>query len=141
MHSVIAAHITDAVTPIRVINPSIPKALADAVEKCLAKDPEARFQSCAELASALQQVTFGTESMPATYRPRNYAMPFFAGMAVATDLVAMLGTNLLLLERGDLLWATAAFGFLAILCSPVVRAATVPASELWLERAGRLLRR
>jgi len=141
-HSVIAAHVADRVTPIRTINPSIPKSFADAVERCLAKHPEERFQSCMELSYELQKVSFGTESLPATYRSRNYAMPFFAGMAVATDLLAMIGTsNLLLLDRGDLLWATAAFAFLALVCSPVARAATVPASELWLERAGRLLRR
>ena len=142
VHSVIAAHVADRVHPIRAINPSIPKVFADAVEKCLAKEPEQRFQSCAELSYELEKVTFGTESLPSTYRPRNYAMPFFAGMAVATDLFAVLGTSRLgALQGSDLLWLTAAFGFLAVLCSPFVRATTVPASELWLERASRLLRR
>jgi eukaryotic-like serine/threonine-protein kinase len=141
-HSVIAAHVTDQVPPIRSINPSIPKIFADAVEKCLAKDPEHRFPSCMELSYELQKASFGTEALPATYRPRNYAMPFFAGMAVATDLLALVGIpRLLELDASDLLWLTAAFAFLAVLCSPVVRAATVPASELWLERASRLLRR
>jgi eukaryotic-like serine/threonine-protein kinase len=142
VHSVIAAHVADQVPPIRAINPSIPKIFADAVEKCLAKNPEQRFQSCMELSYELQKASFGTESMPSTYRPRNYAMPFFAGMAVATDLLALAGTSrLLALDASDLLWATAAFAFLAIVCSPFVRATTVPASELWLERASRLLRR
>ena len=141
-HSVLAAHATDQARPIRVINPSIPKIFADAVEKCLAKDPEERFQTCADLSYELQKATFGTESLPSTYRPRNYAMPFFAGIAVATDVLALMGTpGLAQLQPSDLFWATAAFGFLSLLCSPVVRAATVPASELWLERAGRLLRR
>ncbi len=141
-HSVIAAHVAEDVPPIRAANPSIPKVFADAIEKCLAKDPDQRFESCMELSYELQKVAFGTESLPATYRPRNYAMPFFAGMAVATDLLAVLGpSRLLAFDATDLWWGAAAFGFLAILCSPVVRAATVPASELWLERASRLLRR
>lgn len=139
-HVVIAAHVAEPVTPVRRLNPSVPKALADAVEKCLAKDPELRFQNAMELSDALQRVTFGTEAVPATYRPRNYAMPFFAGMAVATDLLAMLGTPwLAALTPADLFYATAGFGFLALLCSPVVRAATVPLSESLVDRARRLL--
>lgn len=140
-HAVIAAHLTDDVTPIRRLNPSIPKTFADAIEKCMAKEPEQRFQTAMELSSALQKVTFGTEALPATYQPRNYAMPFFAGMAVATDIAAILGAErLMALDAGDLTWATVAFAVLALLCSPFARAATVPASELWLERGARWLR-
>ncbi len=141
-HVVIAAHVAEKATPIRKLNPSVPKSLADAVEKCLAKDPELRFQNAMELADALQRVTFGTESLPATYKPSNYAMPFFAGMAVATDLLSLAGTPVLAsLTPTDLLYFTGAFAFLAILCSPVVRAATVPASQSLIERTAKLLRR
>jgi serine/threonine protein kinase len=141
-HAVIAAHVTEDVTPVRKLNPSIPKAFADAIEKCLAKNPEERFQSAMELSDALQRVSFGTEALPSTYRPRNYAMPFFAGMALATELVALVGApQIAALTRTDLLWGTAAFAFLSIACSPVARAATVPASEQLVERVTRLVRR
>lgn len=140
-HVVIAAHVAEDPPSIRRLNPSVPKGLADAVEKCLAKDPENRFQNAMELADALQRVTFGTEALPATYKPSNYAMPFFAGMAAATDLLSLAGAPVLAsLTATDLLYFTGAFAFLAILCSPVVRAATVPASQTLTERAVRLLK-
>jgi serine/threonine protein kinase len=44
---------TSEPTPITQVRPGIPKALADVVHRCLAREPEKRFSSMAELALAL----------------------------------------------------------------------------------------
>jgi serine/threonine-protein kinase len=51
-------HVTEAPVPIRDINPTIPKDFADAIMRCLEKDPWARFSTAKELGSALESVTF-----------------------------------------------------------------------------------
>lgn len=56
--AILSQHISDAATPVRVLNPAVPSKLADAVMKCMAKDPAERFQSAQELASALALVKF-----------------------------------------------------------------------------------
>src|SRR5205085_8800766 len=48
-----ARHITEAPMPARKRAPKAPKELADAIDRCLAKDPALRFQSADDLATAL----------------------------------------------------------------------------------------
>lgn len=57
---VLTKHINEAPVPIRDINPTIPKEFADAIQRCLEKDPWDRFATAKELASALDAVTFYT---------------------------------------------------------------------------------
>lgn len=52
----IAQHLTAEPRPVRRINPSIPKGLAEVITRCLAKDPAQRFRDAAELSSRLQEV-------------------------------------------------------------------------------------
>ena len=55
---VLAKHINEAPVPMRDINPTIPKDFADAIMRCLKKDPEDRFPTAMDLRSALESVTF-----------------------------------------------------------------------------------
>jgi serine/threonine protein kinase len=126
---VITAHVTERPQPIRKMNPSVPYGLASAVEKCLEKRPDDRFQDAMELSDALQQVMFGIEAERAVHEPRNYAMPFFAGLALAFDLFATLGsTRIAGLSTRELWYFTGGFAILALMTSPFARAATVPLS-------------
>lgn len=137
-HAVIAGHVTDTPDPIRRLNPSVPKAMADAIARCLAKDPEERFQNAMQLSEELQKATFGIEVERAEHTPSNYAMPFFAGLALAFDILATLGTQTVgALSTRELWYFTGGFALLALLCSPVARAATVPLSEDILDRLAR----
>ena len=121
-HSVIAGHVGDRATPIRKLNPSVPRGLADAVEKCLAKDAADRFQSTGELAHELESVVFASDAEPPAERQTNYAMPFFAGVAVEAGIYASLSNPLWWYVAG-------ASGALALMLSPVARAATDPLND------------
>jgi serine/threonine protein kinase len=57
---VLRKHVSDPPVPIRDINPTIPKEFADAIMRCLEKDPWDRFSTAKEFGSALQSVTFFT---------------------------------------------------------------------------------
>lgn len=53
-------HINEAPMPLREVNPTIPKEFADAIMRCLQKDPKDRFTTSLELHRALEAVTFFT---------------------------------------------------------------------------------
>lgn len=53
----IVAHLTETPRPLGELRPDAPKALVDLVMRCLAKDPNARPQSAAEVGAALEGVT------------------------------------------------------------------------------------
>lgn len=74
---IVAAHLEDAPTPLRAIDPRVPEAFERVVLALLAKDPAARFQTCDALANALAASVHepgadaATEvAMPAPPRPR-----------------------------------------------------------------------
>jgi serine/threonine protein kinase len=53
------AHLQQDVPPIRHVRPNVPQALADVLERLLAKDPADRFPTPAALAAALEPFTAG----------------------------------------------------------------------------------
>ena len=94
--AMLAAHVTDAPDPVQKHRESVPAALAELIDRCLAKKPADRWQSAAELLPQLEAL--GTPSAgitPTTTRPiqvtgfprRNKA---FAGGAVLA-VVALAG--------------------------------------------------
>jgi serine/threonine protein kinase len=56
--AILTKHVTQAPVPIRKINPSIPKDFADAIMRCLEKDPWSRFPTALDLRGVLDSVTF-----------------------------------------------------------------------------------
>ena len=53
LSEIMAAHLRQPPVPLRTIRPLIPEPLAEIVHRCLAKDPEARFQTANDLVAAL----------------------------------------------------------------------------------------
>ena len=53
--AVLVAHVTKTPPRVRDVAPSVPQALADIVDRCLAKEPGDRFQSAEELRAALSK--------------------------------------------------------------------------------------
>ena len=62
----LAKQVNEAPVPLREFNPTIPKGLADAIMRCLEKDPGARFATALDLRGALEAVTFFSEPGRAT---------------------------------------------------------------------------
>jgi len=54
--AVLVAHVTKVPPPLSSVAPHVPRALAAIIDRCIAKDPAARFQSGTELAAALSGV-------------------------------------------------------------------------------------
>lgn len=69
---ILEKHIKEKPVPIRRVNTSVPKKFADAIMRCLEKDPWDRFSTTMELWSELQTVSFfptNTEIKPSSPRP------------------------------------------------------------------------
>ena len=58
------AILDDDPTPLRTLNPRVPKLVADVVMSCLAKEPEARISSAAALHDALSMVLLSARGPP-----------------------------------------------------------------------------
>lgn len=70
------------------LNPKISAALDAVIQKCLDKDPEKRYQSAREIAVDLQRAPV---SMPRPAGTRRQWRRWFAGLAVAAALAAVVG--------------------------------------------------
>lgn len=66
--AVLVAHVTKTAPRVATRQPDVPPALAAIIDRCLAKDPEQRFESALELVAALEQVIAGLDS-PAAVAP------------------------------------------------------------------------
>lgn len=91
--SLISAILRDEPPPISSIQPLTPHALDRAVRKCLAKDPEGRWQSAADLASELEWIAEGASQAGMTVpgisrdRRRERLAWFMAGICLAAAVV------------------------------------------------------
>src|SRR5262249_5767411 len=63
--AVLVAHVTRRAPRVREENPDVPEPLAAVVDRCLAKDPAARFATADELIAALEGVLRNDERQPA----------------------------------------------------------------------------
>lgn len=54
--AVLVAHVTKVPPPLSTVAPYVPQALAAIIDRCIAKDPAARFQTGTELAAALSGI-------------------------------------------------------------------------------------
>jgi serine/threonine protein kinase len=135
--AIIAAHMMKEPDAIRKLNPSVPKPFADAVARCLAKEPGDRFQDAMELSAELQRVAFGPEVLPYAETRQNFAWPFFLGVATTAIAAAAIAATFGGLDSGTIRWMAVGLAVVALSCSPVVRALTDP----WSERLKALFRR
>src|SRR5207302_261602 len=65
--AVLVAHVTKQPPPLRPAAPDVPASLASIIDRCLAKDPAHRFQTCDELDAALAAAQ--TDANRVTTRP------------------------------------------------------------------------
>ena len=86
--SVLSAHITSEPPPLATVRPDVPPAIAEIVEKCLEKDPAARFQTADELLQAIESLTTPGSSVVSNAAARRGV---FRRWAVPTAGVVTLG--------------------------------------------------
>jgi serine/threonine-protein kinase len=88
----LAKQVNEAPTPIREINPTVPKDFADAIMRCLAKDPAQRFATALELRAALDAVTFFADAGAPVHKARGpspvlvFALAFVLGLLLGMVL-------------------------------------------------------
>jgi eukaryotic-like serine/threonine-protein kinase len=84
----LAKQVTEAPTPIREINPTVPKDFADAIMRCLAKDPAQRFSTALEFRAALDAVAFFTGGAePVPQKSRGISPVILAAFALVLGLL------------------------------------------------------
>jgi serine/threonine protein kinase len=54
--AVLIAHVTKSPPPLHTVAPDVPRVLADLIDRCLAKDPADRPQSCGDIVDALREM-------------------------------------------------------------------------------------
>jgi serine/threonine-protein kinase len=97
--ALLAQHVTKPSPPLDA--PGAPRAVVAAVERCLQKDPAARFQSGEELAAALATTLDARRDLPVPIRAflsesRGQARARFAGPLVAAAFVVPAGLSMLI---------------------------------------------
>ena len=111
--SVISAIIKDTPVPITETNPNLPADLARIVRRCLAKDPDRRYQTAADLRNDLEELKQDTASgIVAAVRsaPRLGGVPG-AILAVVCGVLALTMTGWMIWNRGGTGGADAAATF------------------------------
>ena len=94
--AVLISHVTKTAPPLHTVAEEVPRPLADVVDRCLLKDPAARFQSCAELCDALELVHFTDDSPLDSSRPPARLVSDSEAQEIwqrAANLQAMTGTT------------------------------------------------
>ena len=88
--SVIGAILKDEPAPIKALRPLAPSALDFVVTTCLAKDPDERWQSAADIARQLMRIASAGADAAAAATPRMTSRTFRASVAAAAIAVAAL---------------------------------------------------
>jgi serine/threonine-protein kinase len=81
---VLMRQITESLPPMRVVRPDLPPALAEAIDRCLAKDPAARFATAESLVEALDAAQLTAPEIPLPIR-------MFAQEAGTLSMVVVFG--------------------------------------------------
>ena len=90
---ILSAHAADAPPPVADRRPDVPNVLADAVTRCLAKEPDQRWQSVDELLAQLQPMTLAAGDRKAVasrhVAPRGSRVAVTIGLVAAVSLVGV----------------------------------------------------
>jgi serine/threonine protein kinase len=89
--ALLSMHLTQPPAPVASVRPGVPRALAEAIDRCLRKPPEERFATGEELANALAGVQSGaTEIAPQVRHFMRYAEQYTMMWMVMLIIVAQI---------------------------------------------------
>lgn len=111
--AILAMHVNDPPPPVASVRADIPAKLAEAVDRCLSKDPAARFQSGEELAEAAGAFGLAAKQIPPQIRlfMRDAGSPLavLGGVSLGWFIFYDADPNLLFLTAAGLIGFTALF--------------------------------
>ena len=92
------------------VAPDVPQVLADIIDRCLARDAEARFQSAGALASALDEAAHAIQPSSSTPRPvaKSNAMPTLVRSVEGMPVKSAGAPEILSEREANALWSRAA---------------------------------
>lgn len=73
--AMLVKHVSERPTPLRQYRPDAPPALVAVIERCLAKKPEERWLTAAQLRDAVRSAGSGSAASPHAYQPFTNAAP------------------------------------------------------------------
>jgi serine/threonine-protein kinase len=85
--AVLIAHVTKPPPPLLTRAPDVPRELAEIVDRCLAKSPDARFPDCASLAAALARIA--PDMSRVSLAPARQNVQFVANLVSDTEAQAI----------------------------------------------------
>jgi serine/threonine-protein kinase len=85
--AVLIAHVTKPPPPLLTRAPDVPRELAEIVDRCLAKSPDARFPDCASLAAALARIAPNVSRV--SLAPARQNVQFAANLVSDTEAQAI----------------------------------------------------
>ena len=102
-HATLALQLTSSAPGLASLVPDVPRALAEAVDRCLEKSPAARIQGGEELADVLGRVLQERREVPAAIRIFQEQTREFTGAIVGVSMLFLMSLTLLLLlaESGE----------------------------------------
>jgi serine/threonine protein kinase/Tol biopolymer transport system component len=100
--SIISAIMKDTPAPITDANPGLPADLARIVRRCLAKDPDRRYQTAADVRNELEELKHDTESgiSGVVSRPSSRSRRAWSWAAVAAVGLLLVAASLFVVTRG-----------------------------------------
>ncbi|MGH7548519.1 MAG: serine/threonine-protein kinase [Gemmatimonadales bacterium] len=122
-YAMLARHIADPPPPLASVAPEVPRRLAEAIDRCLAKDPSARFATGAEFAEVVARSVAEEAVSPVAVRAFLVESRHLSAPALVYGALAGLAVPLLMLnfftptERGARWFAAGFIGW--ILLSPI----------------------
>lgn len=122
-YAMLASHIADPAPPLASVAPEVPRRLAEAIDRCLAKDPSARFATGTELAEVVARAVKEPTVRPVAVRAflvesRHLSAPALVYGALAGLAVPLLALNFFPPTERGARWFAA--GFIAwILLLPI----------------------
>jgi serine/threonine-protein kinase len=121
VQAILAKHLTQAAPSLAAANSAVPRALAQAVDRCLAKDPAARYESGEALAEAVAATAAADTALPLPLRvwltrtdPIRPVYITWSGFFGFITTVAVFATSMDTHSHLGDVWLTAAFAFLPL---------------------------